>query len=93
MTIKSAYELAMERMGGAPIKKLTQQQKAKLAELDRIYTAKIAEAEFDLTPKISAARAAGRFEDADKLEETLRAEVAKLRRKLEDEKEKVRRGA
>ena len=39
MAIKSAYELALERMGGQPGKKLTPQQKAKLAELDRIYTA------------------------------------------------------
>jgi hypothetical protein len=90
MAIKSAYELAMERMGGQPGKKLTADQKAKLAELDRVYTAKIAECELELNPKIVAARTAGKPEDAEKLEKTLRAETAKFRAKLETEKEKVR---
>lgn len=90
MAIKSAYELAMERMGGQPGKKLTAQQKAKLAELDKVYTAKIAERELELNPKIVAARAAGKPEDAEKLEEILRNEIAKFRAKLESEKEKVR---
>lgn len=90
MAIKSAYELAMERMGGQPGKKLTADQKAKLAELDRVYTAKIAECELELNPKIVAARATGKPEDAEKLDKILRAEIAKLRAKLEAEKEKVR---
>ena len=63
---------------------------AKLAELDKVYTAKIAECELDLNPKIAAAHAAGKIEDAQKLEETLRAAIAKLRAKLEAEKEAVR---
>jgi hypothetical protein len=92
MAIKSAYELAMERMGSQPGKKLTDQQKAKLAELDRVYTAKIAERELELKPKILAARANGDLDDAQKLEETLRAEVQKLRAKLEEGKEAVRQG-
>lgn len=90
MAIKSAYELAMERMGGQPGKKLTAAQKAKLGELDRVYTAKIAERELELNPKIVAARAAGKPEDAEKLEEILRNEIAKFRAKLEAEKEAVR---
>ena len=90
MAIKSAYELAMERMGGSPGKKLTQQQKAKLAELDRVYSAKIAEEELSLNPRIAAARAAGDLEGAQKLEETLRTQVQKLRRKLDAEKEAAR---
>ena len=92
MAIKSAYELAMERMGGRSGKKLTDQQKAQLAELDRVYTAKIAECELELNPKIIAAQAAGKPEDAEKLEKTLRSEVAKFRAKLEAEKETVRQG-
>jgi len=92
MAIKSAYELAMERMGGQPGKKLTDQQKAQLAELDRVYTAKIAERELELNPRISAARTAGKPEDVEKLEETLRSEIAKLRAKLEEQKDKVRLG-
>ena len=90
MAIKSAYELAMERMGGQPSKKLTAPQKAKLAELDKVYTAKIAECELELNPKIVAARAVGKSEDVEKLEEILHNEIGKLRAKLESEKEKVR---
>jgi predicted kinase len=92
MAIKSAYELAMERLGKSSAQKLTGKQKAKLAELNRLYTAKIAQVELDLKPKIVTARAAEKFEEAEKLEETLRAEIQKLRGKLEAGKEKIRQG-
>jgi hypothetical protein len=92
MALKSSWELALARTGGQSDKKLTGKQKAGLAELDRVYTAKIAERELDLNPKIAAARANGDAEAAQKFEEILRAEIAKLRAKLEDEKEKVRQG-
>ena len=92
MALKSSWELALERMGGQSTMKLTNEQKAKLADLDRVYTAKIAECELELKPKIAAASAAGKIEDAEKLEQTLRAEIAKLRAKLEAEKEQVRTG-
>jgi hypothetical protein len=92
MAIKSAYELAMERLGKSSAPKLTGEQKARLAELDRVYTAKIAERELELKPKIAEAQAAGKLEDSEKLEETLRSEIAKLRARLEAEKEAVRRG-
>ncbi len=92
MALKSSWELALERTGGKSTAKLTNEQKAKLAELDRIYTAKIAERELELKPRIAAAHSAGKIEDAEKLEETLRSEIAKVRAKLEGEKEKVRAG-
>jgi len=92
MALKSSWELALERTGGKSAAKLTAEQKAKLAELDRVYTAKIAERELELKPKIASANAAGKTDDAQKLEETLRAEIAKFRAKLEEEKEKVRQG-
>jgi hypothetical protein len=90
MAIKSAYELAMERMGGQSVQKLTAEQKAKLAELDKVFTAKIAEQELALKPKIAASRAKGDAEEMAKLEEILRNEIAKLRRQLEEKKEAVR---
>ena len=90
MALKSAWELAQERTGGKSTGRLTNAQKEKLAELDRVYTAKIAECELDLNPKIVAARATGKYEDAQKLEETMRAQIAKLRGKLEAEKDKIR---
>ena len=92
MALKSSWELALERMGGKPTAKLTNEQKAKLAEIDKVYTAKIAERELELKPKIAAAQSAGKVEDAQKLDEILRNEVAKFRAKLEAEKEKVRAG-
>lgn len=92
MALKSSWELALERTGGKTASKLTNAQKAKLAELDKIYTAKIAQEELSLQPKIAAANAAGKLDDAQKLQETLTNEIAKLRRKLEEEKDKVRQG-
>lgn len=87
MALKSAWELAQERTGGKATGKLTDAQKAKLAEVERVYTAKIAERELDLKPKIAVA---GTPKDRQKLEETLRNEIAKLRAKLEEAKENVR---
>ncbi len=92
MALKSSWELALERTGGKSSAKLTNEQKAKLAEIDRVYTAKIAERELELKPKIAAANAAGKAEDAQKFDEILRNEIAKFRAKLEAEKEKVRAG-
>jgi hypothetical protein len=90
MALKSAWELALERTGGQTTGKLTAEQKARLAELDRQYTAKIAEEELTLQPKIAAAREKGDAEATQKLEELLRRVIAKLRNKLETEKEAVR---
>jgi hypothetical protein len=90
MALKSSWELALERTGGKTGGKLTAEQKEKMAEFEKIYTAKIAQVELDLKPKIAAAHATGDVEGADTLEKTLRAEVAKLRGKLEDEKESIR---
>jgi hypothetical protein len=89
MPLKSAWELALERTGGQSAAKLTDAQKAKLAELDKIYTAKIAQEELTLKPKIATAPDA---ETAQKLEDQLQTMLGRLRRKLEEEKEAVRNG-
>ena len=91
MAIKSAYELAMERLGKqSPARVLTDAQKAKLAEIEKKYTAKIAEEEITLKPKVAAARAKGDEEGAQKIEEQLRTQIDKLRRKMEADKDAVR---
>ena len=95
MAIKSAYDLAMEKLAAKlpPTgRTLTRAQKAKLARLDSVYTAKIAERELELKPKIAAAQTKGDAEAAQKFEEMLRTEIAKLRSRLEADKEAVRRG-
>lgn len=92
MALKSSWELALARTAkNAPaVGKLTADQKTKLAEIDRIYTAKIAEEEITLQPKIAAARAKGDAEATQKIEEQLRTQLERLRRKCEEEKEAVR---
>lgn len=92
MALKSAWELALDRTGGKTTGKLTPAQKGKLAELDKVYTAKIAGEELALQPSIAAARAAGDSDTAQKLDEQLRTVVGRLRRKLEEEKDMVRQG-
>jgi len=94
MALKAAWELALERTAknSPPATKLSAAQKAKLAELDKLYTAKIAQEELTLKPKIAEARAAGDAEAATKFDDQLQMMLGRLRRKLEEEKEAVRKG-
>ena len=60
--MKTAYELAMERLGKtAPTVKLTAGQKKQLAELDSQYAAKIAEREIALKDEINQSCCRRRF--------------------------------
>ncbi|HNU99623.1 MAG: hypothetical protein KA191_05565 [Verrucomicrobia bacterium] len=89
--MKSAYELAMERLNrDSPIKKLSDAQKTKLAELDSIYAAKIAEREIALTNDIRAAEIKGDIEAAEQARRILAAERAKLQAELETQKDRIR---
>ncbi len=92
--MKSAYELAMERLkaaDGASAKTLTAEQKKQLAEIDQRYKAKLAEREIFLNQQIATARAEGNAEEFEKLNEQLRREKTRLTEEREDEKDKVRR--
>jgi hypothetical protein len=91
--MKTAYELAMERLSKtAPIKRLTDEQKAKLAELDSIYAAKLAERDIVLNAELVKAQAAGDPAAIENCQQRLATERQKLRAELEEEKEKVRHG-
>lgn len=91
--MKSAYELAMERLNkSAPAVKLTPEQKKALAELDSKYAAKIAEREIALQGNISQADAAGDLETSEQLRQQLSSERKKLQSELEEKKERVRQG-
>ena len=91
--MKTAYELAMERLNRtAPAGKLTATQKKQLAEIDQRYQAKRAEREIFLNQQIAAARATGPAEELEKLTEQLRRERTRIDEEREDEKNKVRRG-
>ena len=90
--MKTAYELAMERLNKtAPAVKLTGAQKKELAELDSKFTAKIAEREIAL--KDEMAGAAQDFERVEALRQQLANERRKLQAELDEKKDAVRRAA
>ena len=89
--MKSAYELAMERLQKtAPSLSLTEEQKKELAELDSKYRAKIAEKELFLKDQIRKAQIDGKVDDIDCLQKQLASEVARLQQEWEAAKEKLR---
>ena len=90
--MKSAYELAMERLEkeSGPTKSLSDAQKAELAEIDETYTAKIAEKELFLEGLIEKAKETGNFMELAELEEQKTRELTRLREKRDEEKEKFR---
>ena len=86
--MKSAYELAMERLNKtAPAAKLTADQKKDLAELDSRYAAKMAGREIGLKSEIDKAMAAGNAEEAAKLQQQLAHERKVIQVELEDKKQ------
>jgi hypothetical protein len=88
--MKTAYELAMERLNRtAPAAKLTGEQKQQLAELDTKYAATIAGREISLADEMT--RVAGDAEKVEALREQLARERKSLQAELEDKKEQVRR--
>ncbi|HTT58160.1 MAG TPA: hypothetical protein VMF63_13690 [Opitutaceae bacterium] len=93
--MKSAYELAMERLrasdpdAGRP---LTPAQKARLAEIDRVYQGRIAEREIFLRKLLEDTTAAGKDEEAEKIRRQLADERVRLAEERDTEKEQVRRG-
>ncbi|HNQ88306.1 MAG TPA: hypothetical protein PKM73_06815 [Verrucomicrobiota bacterium] len=89
--MKSAYELAMERLNKtAPVKKLTAKQKQEIAEVDTLYRAKIAEHDLGLKRGISDAEHAGNEEEAEKLRTAWASGRRKLEAELEAKKEAIR---
>ena len=87
--MKSAYELAMERMGGDE-KPLTAEQKERIADVDAKYKAKIAEKRIFLEKAIQDVLAQEKTEEAEELRSQLVQETAKLEAKSEEEKDRIR---
>jgi len=89
--MKSAYELAMERLGKqSPTVKLSAAQKKRLAELESIYKARVAEKELQLRADIARAAEAGEAETAQELERRWVAERKSLQEELEGKKDAIR---
>jgi hypothetical protein len=88
--MKSAYELAMERLEkAAPTTKLTAEQKKEIAELESKAKAKTAEREIALKGEIATATEAGDFEKVELLQQQLIKERKTIQADLEEKKERV----
>jgi cell division protein ZapA (FtsZ GTPase activity inhibitor) len=82
--MKSAFELAMERLGGAPLQSYTAEQKEQLAEVDRKYDARVAQLRLQSRS----------LEDpqADReARERLAAEIASVEERRQHEKDELRK--
>jgi hypothetical protein len=89
--MKSAYELAMERLEKAsPSIALSEEQKKEIAEVDSVYRAKIAEKEVFLKDQIRKAHTVGNLDEVQSLEKQLAAEIRRLQEECEARKEKLR---
>lgn len=93
--MKSAYELAMERLNAenpnenAP---LTEEQKEELSDLDNKYNAKVAERKIAHDKRIAEANAKGDFQDLAKAQEELRIDLDRIESDRESAKDRVRSG-
>ncbi len=91
--MKSAYELAMERLeqsDPSAKKSLSDEQKAKLAEIDQVFEGKIAEREIFLKQKLEEALSSQNMEEAEQVRTQIASERARLEEEREDEKNRVR---
>lgn len=91
--MKSAYELAMERLAksdpsSGPVSAAKKQQ---LAEIDRVYQGKIAEREIFLKQQLNSALATRQYEEADKIRKQMSSEKARLEEERDSDKERARR--
>ena len=92
--MKSAYELAMDRLAKSDpdaSKPLTAEKKSRLAEIDRVFKGKLAEREIFLKKQLDEAYAAQNADEVDKIRKQLVSERARLDEEREAEKDHVRR--
>jgi hypothetical protein len=88
--MKSAYELAMERLEKVtPAAQLSVEQKTRLAEVDQQIDAEIAGKRVFLEGQLAKAE----FHEQDSIRRQLASEIARLEEKREREKGKIRSGA
>jgi hypothetical protein len=93
--MKSAYELAMERLSKSDpssSRALTAAQRASLAEIDRIYTGKIAEREIFFKQQLEQALGGKDADEVEKIRKQIASERARLAEEREAEKDRIRSG-
>lgn len=94
--MKSAYELAMERLQKSDTsteRPLSPEQKERLAEITRVYQGRIAEREIFLQQRLAEVQGRGELEEAEKIRQQMAGERARLEEEREAEKERVRRSS
>lgn len=85
--MKSAYELAMERLEKKePTKKLTDSQKERITELETLYKSKVAEKETFLNAEVAKEMARGDFKAVEQIKDQLAREKRRLAGELEEKK-------
>ncbi len=91
--MKSAYELAMERLAKSEpaTKPVSAATKARLAEIDTRYKSKVAEREVFLKQQLNKALVEGQLVEDDKVRAEIAHEKARLEEEREEEKERARR--
>lgn len=92
--MKSAYELAMERLAkkDGAVRPLSDEQKKAIHEIDSQTKAKLAETEIMMDRDLAKAREAGDAAKLQALQEQRARELQKIRERGEAEKERVRNG-
>jgi hypothetical protein len=91
--MKNAYELAMERLSKSDpesSRTLSPAQRAKLAEIDRVFLGKVAEREIFLKQRLEEALAGQNAEEVDKIRKQISSERVRLAEERESEKDVVR---
>jgi hypothetical protein len=88
--MKSAYELAMERLEkDSPTTRLNEHQKERIAEINSLYGSKIAEKETFLQGEIVREKARGDLAAVAQIQDQLTREVRRLHAEWEDKKAHV----
>ena len=81
----------MERLEKeSPTKEISDELKAKLAEISKVYEAKIADREVFLNGEIAKAESAGEFEVVEQLNKQLASDRKVLEVELEEKKNELR---
>ena len=74
----------------SPTKEISDELKAKLAEISKVYEAKIADREVFLNGEIAKAESAGEFEAIEQLNKQLASDRKMLEVELEEKKNELR---
>ena len=93
--MKSAYELAMERLNASSPNQdtpLTEAQKEELADLDNKYNARLAECKIAAKNRMAEASVKGDFQEIAIAEQELQTDIQRIEADRESAKERVRQG-